>query len=55
MQKNNLPAIAYQLDFIYEYYFYIKALEKFQKEQEFKDFCLDVMEQELEKELEFYN
>lgn len=53
MQKNNLPTTFCQLEYICEYFIFEQAYKKWKQEQEFKNFCLEIMDNELHKQLEF--
>lgn len=51
--ENNKLTIFCQLEAISEYLLFKKELEKYRKEEEFKQFCLEIMDNELHKQLEF--
>jgi hypothetical protein len=48
---NSLPAIIYNLELMYEYYMFQKAYNNWIKEQKFMHYCLEIIENELQKEL----
>lgn len=50
---NDLPTIFCQLEAVSEYLLFKRELEKYRKEEEFRQFCLEIMDNELHKQLEF--